>query len=52
MVVGVAHAGDLGQGEPQVHEALDPQQPDEVGHAVLLVAIGAAFRLGEQTDLG
>jgi hypothetical protein len=51
VLAGVDQLGDLRQGEPQVGEALDPQGPHEVDDAVLLVAVGAARRLGQQADV-
>ena len=38
-VVVLPQLGDPGQREPEIDEALDPQQPDQVGDAVLLVAV-------------
>ncbi|MCO5546627.1 hypothetical protein L7F22_000058 [Adiantum nelumboides] len=49
--VGVVHLGDLGQREPEVDEPLDPQQPHQVRHPVLLVAVRAPIGLGQQPDL-
>lgn len=51
MIVGVPHLGDLGKREAQIDEPFDAHQADEVGDAVLLVVVGATFRLGEQADL-
>ncbi|MBM7438639.1 hypothetical protein JOC24_002044 [Streptomyces sp. HB132] len=47
----VVHVRDPGEGEAQSGEALDPEEPDEVADAVLLVSVGAALRLIEQTDV-
>jgi hypothetical protein len=49
--VGVAHGGDLGQGETQVGQSLDAHQSHEVGSAVLLVAVVVTVGFFEQADL-
>ena len=51
MPVRIPQFGDLRQGEPEIGEALDPQDPDEMRDAVLLVAVGAAPWLLQQADV-
>jgi hypothetical protein len=51
VVVGIAHRGDLGQREAQVDEPFDADETHQMGHPVLLVAVGATFGFGEQADI-